>query len=239
MSEDTSADNRLPGLEKNGFDCPRCGTFAAQTWRALNRNPSATQFDDSKEVYGRWYTAECARCRESSVWREDRMVFPATGMAALPHASMPPEAKALYEEAREVLGISRRAGTALARAALERLLRTIDPGAGKVNLATRIERVIPEVPESLGQMLTVIRVAGNSSLHVDDEPDDVMILVLDPGETEIVGLIFEAINDLVEEKIAKPSKVSDLYAKIPESLRERVDKVFDAKGQRKPGAEVN
>jgi hypothetical protein len=157
------------------------------------------------------------------------LIYPVAGLAPLPHPEMPPEAKSLYEEAREVLGISRRAGTALARAALERLLRTLDPTAGTIVLAARIERMIPQVPESLGQMLTVIRVAGNASLHVNDEPDDVLVLVLDPGETEVVELIFEAINDLVEAQIAKPNKVANLYSKIPESLRERVDKVFVAK----------
>lgn len=156
------------------------------------------------------------------------MIYPVAGLAPLPHPEMPPEAKSLYEEAREVLGISRRAGTALARAALERLLRTLDPNAGNIVLAARIERIIPEVPESLGKMLTVIRIAGNASLHVNDEPDDVMVLVLDPGETEVVELIFEAINDLVEAQIAKPGKVASLYSKIPESLREKVDKVFAA-----------
>jgi hypothetical protein len=148
---------------------------------------------------------------------------------------MPPEAKELYDEAREVVGISRRAGAALARAALERLLKTLDPDAGKVSLAVRIERIIPKVPDPLGEMLTIIRIAGNDSLHVDDEaPHDVLVLVLDPGETEVVELIFEAINDLVEEQIVKPKRVSDLYGKIPPALREKVDKVFDLKRSGQP-----
>ena len=157
------------------------------------------------------------------------MIYPPAGTAPVPHADMPPEAKELYEEAREVVGISRRAGAALARAALERLLKTLDPEAGKVVLAARIERMVPQVPEPLGQMLTVIRVAGNAALHVDDEPDDVMVLVLDPGEEEVVELIFEAINELVDEKVTRPKKVADLYSRVPESIRERVEKA--AKGK--------
>lgn len=227
MTADASAnDNRVPALQKNGFDCPRCGTFANQEWIWLLRDDHQIVFDDSVEVTGVWTASRCARCDEYSVWREERMMYPASGLAPAPHPEMPPEATSLYNEAREVVGISRRAGTALARAALERLLRTLDPEAGRVNLATRIERMIPRVPAPLGQMLTIIRVAGNSSLHVDDEPDDVLILVLDPGETEIVELIFEAINDLVEETIAKPRKVADLYGKVPESIRERVEQAM-------------
>ena len=44
-------------------------------------------------------------------------------------------------------------------------------------------------------MLTVVRHAGNKSLHVDDELDEVMLLILDPDEAEIVELIFESVND--------------------------------------------
>lgn len=232
MSEEL--ESRVPARDKSAFDCPRCGAYANQDWSVLTRKHFSDPFDDSAVEYGVWRTAQCARCKEWSVWRDDRLMFPVAGLAPLPHPNMPPEAKLLYEEAREVVGISRRAGTALARAALERLLRTLDPGAGNIVLAARIERIIPRVPESLGQMLTVIRIAGNASLHVNDEPDDVMVLVLDPGETEVVELIFEAINDLVEAQIAKPNKVASLYSKIPESLREKVDKVFGAQRAANP-----
>ncbi|MFG6502503.1 DUF4145 domain-containing protein [Microbacterium sp. P05] len=239
MSDGSTPDSRVPVQGNDGFDCPRCGAFANQWWASLygpmEEGRGLVPFSDSEFADGRWTAATCARCGEASVWRGDRMVFPASGAAPIPHPSMPPEAKALYEEAREVVGISRRAGAALARAALERVLRTLDPDAGNVSLALRIERIIPEVPDPVGQMLTIVRIAGNASLHVgDDEPDDVLVLVLDPGETEIVELIFEAINDLVEAKIAKPNKVANLYSKIPESLREKVDKVFQAKGEGAP-----
>lgn len=220
-------DSRVPALNQTGFDCPRCGTYANQGWTKLYRQTggSVAEFKDSRPPQpSSWSVAFCARCRNWSVWRDSRMMYPTSGLAPAAHADMPPEAKSLYEEAREVVGISRRAGTALARAALERLLKTLDAEAGRVNLATRIERIHPKVPAPLGQMLTIIRVAGNSSLHVDDEQDDVLVLVLDQAETEIVDLIFESINDLVEELIAKPRKVADLYGRVPESIRERVEK---------------
>lgn len=234
VSDDDSQDDdnlnasRVPALDRDAFDCPRCGTYASQSWVSLKR-VGQSQFDDAQRGYGRWSSAQCGRCHEYSVWREERMIFPNSGLAPIAHPQMPPEAKELYEEAREVVGISRRAGAALARAALERLLRTLDSGAGNKNLATRIERILPRVPEPLGQMLTVIRVAGNSTLHVQDEPDEILVLILDPGETEIVELVFEAINDLVEELIAKPSKVAKLYRKIPESIRDRVEKALAEK----------
>jgi hypothetical protein len=225
QDDDNLNTSRVPALRKDGFDCPRCGAYASQSWASLNRVNST--FYDSRRGIGQWTSAQCGRCYDYSVWRDERMVYPTSGLAPVAHPQMPPEARVLYEEAREVVGISRRAGTALARAALERLLRTLDPIAGKQpNLATRIERILPSVPGPLAQMLTVIRVAGNSTLHVADEPDEILVLVLDPGETEVVELIFETINDLVEELIAKPAKVTNLYSKIPASMRERVDEAL-------------
>ena len=218
------ASSGIPTMGATAFHCPRCGAFAHQNWVALHlKGMPRDRFDDGPPDYAEWSAATCGRCDGCSIWRADRMVFPQGGPAPLPHDQMPQDAKALYEEAREVVGISRRAGTALARASLERLLRTLDPEAGNVNLATRIDRMAPRLPEPLKQMLTVIRVAGNGSLHVDDEPDDVLVLVLDPGAVEVVELVFESINDLVEELIAKPDKVAKLYAKVPSGIRARVE----------------
>lgn len=222
-TEDTELE-RVPTLNGEAFDCPTCRAFANQQWTNLMQLGLGLEpFHDGPDGSGAWTAAQCARCREWSVWRDERMMFPASGPAPAPHRDMPSEARSLYEEARAVVGISRRAGTALARAALERLLKSLDADAGHVNLATRIERVLPKVPAPLGQMLTVIRVAGNASLHVADEADDVLVLVLDPEETQIVDLIFASINDLVEEWVTKPKRVAALYSRVPAPIRVRAE----------------
>lgn len=218
-----ASESRVPKLDSSGFDCPRCGVFAMQSWDELSRQGWSNYFDDSVSTTGRWRVAQCARCKEWSVWRQGRMVYPVSGMAPVPHSDMPEDAKALYEEAREVLGISRRAGTALARASLERLLKTLDPQTGNPDLATRIAKIAPRLPESLGQILTIIRVAGNQSLHVPDQPGELLVLVLDPEETEVVDLMFEAINELVEQLITRPAKVASHFEKVPEMVRARYE----------------
>lgn len=179
---------------------------------------------------GKWAAARCGRCGEFSVWRDARMVHPAGSTAPLAHDEMPDEARELFDEAREVIAISRRAGAALARASLERLLKKLDPEVEKGDLAKRIELILPRVSSSLGKLLTVIRHAGNKSLHVEDYPDELTILVLDPGEEEIVDYIFTAINNLVDELITRPRKADELYEKVPQSVRDRVDKAKSAPG---------
>lgn len=169
---------------------------------------------------GEWNVATCERCGETSVWRDDRMVYPSGSTAPMPHPDMPAEAKGIYSEARDVLPLSRRAGTALARAALERLLREIDPMPGNPKLFARIDQVVDRVSTSLGEMLTLIRHTGNEALHVADEPDEIMVLVLDPDEEEIVELIFESINDLVDELITRPAKRASAVARVPARVRE-------------------
>lgn len=177
---------------------------------------------------GSWAAAQCGRCGNYSVWRDDQLVFPHGGGGPAPHPEMSAGAKALYEEARSVVTLSPRAGAALARATLERVIRDLDPDAGKIDLASRIDRIRPQVSLPLGKMLTVIRHAGNKSLHVEDEPDEVIVLILDPQQTEIVDLIFESINGLVEELVARPRFIDEVYSRVPKPIRDAAERELKA-----------
>lgn len=168
-----------------------------------------------------WAMAECGSCEEFSTWRGTRLMYPAgLNSAPPPSEDMPKTAKLLYVEAAEVVGISPRAGTALARATLEVLLKELDPTPAR-NLAARIERIEAAVSSSLAQMLTIIRHSGNMALHVREQDDDLMVLVLDPEQEEIVSWFFVAINDLVDELITRPARVAELFEKVPKEVRDR------------------
>jgi hypothetical protein len=194
----------------------------------LQESLSDPETSDTKKcapIVGAWAMSQCGRCEEYSTWRDDSLMYPAgSSNAQTPHEDMPDEAKALYREAAAVVGISRRAGAALARATLERLLRLLDPMEKNPSLADRIDHVTPKATRALAKMLTVIRHTGNKSLHVDDEPDDVMLLILDPEEEQIVDLIFASINGLVEELVTRPREVDAIYGRIPEHIRDAVRK---------------
>lgn len=136
---------------------------------------------------------------------------------------MPEKVRELYDEGRDVWPISRRAGAALARAALEAMLRNAH-GGSKKNLDNLIADVTPTLPSHLGSLLDIVRHAGNKSLHVDDEPDDVMVLVLDEGNTEIGPLIFEVVNQLVDEQVTKPAMAKNLVNSLPDGVREAIER---------------
>jgi len=133
---------------------------------------------------------------------------------------MPAEVRELYDEASAVAAVSKRAGAAFARATLERLLKLLDPDAPPgARLDDYIARVIPRVNVSTGKLLTLIRHVGNKSLHVDDIPDDAVVLLLSNDDAELLGVIFQTINDVVEELITRPNQAAVLYEAVPAAVR--------------------
>ncbi|MFD5828309.1 DUF4145 domain-containing protein [Lentzea sp. NPDC060358] len=137
---------------------------------------------------------------------------------------MPDDVRELYEEARTVAAVSRRAGAALARATVERLIKTLDPDAPKsAMLDKRIERIRPRLTPQTAQLLDVLRVTGNGALHVDDDPGELVVMALDDEEgPALLELLLETANDLVEEMIARPATVGGLWNKLPEGIRNRI-----------------
>lgn len=172
-----------------------------------------------------WATSKCLGCQRSTVWHDEKIIYPSARVAPRPNADMPSLPCNLYEEAAAVMQVSRRAGAAMARATLERLLIELDPmDPGKVRLDERIVHVIPRVSSSLGDALTVIRHVGNKALHVADTPDDALVLVLDDNNAEIVELIFNAINDVVDELVTKPRSRERLLNAVPAAVIEEVER---------------
>lgn len=141
---------------------------------------------------------------------------------APPHPDAPPSVAELYEEARGVLPISRRASAALVRATLERLLRELDPDNGGKRLDELIAQLRGQIREPLWKFLTAIRIVGNDSLH--SEEGELAVLYLRGDSDEIVEPLFEAVNTLVEELVTQPAKAEELYRLIPQTKRDAAEK---------------
>ncbi|MGP6203906.1 DUF4145 domain-containing protein [Microbacterium sp. F2] len=173
-----------------------------------------------------WRAAHCQACGRSSVWRDDQVIYPRASAAPAPHPEMPEPVRALFVEAGEVLSISRRAGAALVRAALERLLRIVAPTSSRAKLDTRIAELKPRVSSSLGELLDVVRFLGNESLHADEDgSNELVFMYLDEAhDAGISELLFDAINDLVDELIARPAQTRELWQKLPEGVRAAIER---------------
>lgn len=154
------------------------------------------------------------------------MVYPVqVRLGSAAHDDMPPQVRELYEEAAAVAVVSPRAGAAFARVTVERLIKHLDPDALRsAMLEQRIARIKRQgISTSLGRMLDVVRVVGNGAVHVKDEPNDLVVLVLDDEQgPEFVNLLLQVTNDLVDELITKSRIVEELWEKIPEVIRARI-----------------
>lgn len=246
-----------PEFGKPAFDCPNCGAFAHQEWASLGReiaDPEGDYFlllatghplfrqvpaglDEAMEHLAwlqrsRWNASRCASCNEWSIWMGPKLVHPRLRVGGTPHPEMPREVRELFEEAAAVAAVSPRAGAAFARVTVERLLKTLFP-----ETTPRLELLIAEakqrgVSAAVGKMLDVVRVTGNDAVHVDEQPGDLVVLVLDevqgPG---LVGKLLQAVNDLVEQLITLPREAEELNRLIPESIRARIDKLSPPAGQ--------
>lgn len=155
------------------------------------------------------------------------MVYPVQArLGSAAHDDMPPHVRKLYEEAAAVAVVSPRAGAAFARVTVERLIKHLDPGAPRgAKLEDRIVQIKRrDISTSLGRMLDVVRVTGNDAVHVKDQPNDLMVLVLDDEQgPEFVPLLLQVANDLVDELITKPRVAEELWGKIPERIQARID----------------
>lgn len=152
------------------------------------------------------------------------MLYPLARVGGASHPDMPAAVRELYTEAATVAAVSRRAGAALARATVERLIKVLDPGApAGATLDKRIDRIRSRVSTPLGELLEVVRYLGNKMLHVEDQPGDLVVLALDDQEgPALVELLLAAANDLVAELITKPNTVAGLRDRLPEQVRAKL-----------------
>lgn len=173
-----------------------------------------------------WYASVCAGCAQGAVWRGDELVYPQVSTAVPPHNAMPQAARNLYLEASAVLPHSKRAAAALARAALERLLRELPESDPRAKLDDLIAGLGNRVSPTLWKLLTTLRYLGNDSLHGDGS-SDLVALYLDGDAATIVEPIFGAINSIVEEVIVQPAEADRLYAMLPEGVRKSAEQKRD------------
>lgn len=224
-----------PATRKPGFRCPRCGKDAQQDWATLRAGGQQFPFrdDDTRVDYvpgvaptyaHEWTVSRCYVCNTASVWRGSDLAFPQRSTIPPADPAMPESVRGLYDEARAVAPISRRAAAALARATLEQLLKELRPSTQRMTLDERLLAIHGEVSSGLWQLLAVVRHTGNKALHGGDSDDEVVALVLS-GDAEIMEALFEAVNGVVDELQVKPTRRQEIYLKIPEQVRDRVERL--------------
>lgn len=198
-----------PQIRHTSFHCPRCNVFAHQEWFT----PQHIQKNAYVNVPS-LMVSRCVHCGNYSYWIEDKLRFPDITGAPMPHPETPDAVKEDYEEARSVFARSPRSSAALLRLTIQKIC--IHLGQPGKNLNDDIgELVNAGLPLEIQQSLDIVRVVGNNQVHpgtldVRDDP-------------ETATHLFELVNLIVEDRVARPNKIKALYQKLPEGARKQIE----------------
>lgn len=143
------------------------------------------------------------------------MIYPESATAPLPHLDMPEHISQDYCEARSIVNRSPRGAAALLRLALQKLCEHL--GETSKNINTDIGALVRKgLPVEIQQALDVVRVVGNNAVHPGELSDDDI--------ASVATVLFELVNAIVEDRIARPKKLASLFAGLPEGAREAIAK---------------
>lgn len=210
--------SKPPKFQGTAFNCPLCNAFAHMNWQLLHYSDQAWRPSQA-------FSAICNHCNRHSFWLgtekdvngkyvEGRMIYPALQLAALPHLEMPDEIKADFEEARSVAPHSPRAAAALLRLCIQKMCVTLgEPGK---NINEDIGALVKKgLPLEIQQALNVVRVVGNNAVHPGAiSADDVAV---------VSSTLFDLVNYIVEDRIARPKKLASMFAALPEPARADIE----------------
>jgi hypothetical protein len=203
--------NYVPAAyNKSAFHCvhPACGTYAKQVWRpAYWLLPQPTQINEL-------VLAVCDHCGKYSVWLNQKLLFPANQTAPTPHPDTPAGILGDYEEASAVLRDSPRSSAALLRLAIQKLC--VEFGQPGNNLNSDIGELVKQgLPIQIQRALDIVRVVGNNQVHPG---------VLDVRDNPEIALrLFDLVNLIVEDRIARPKQIEAMYASLPETARKQIE----------------
>lgn len=204
-----------PQHKKEQFHCPHCRVYAAQEWIAVTTH-ERTESGILTYVHSQALDiCKCRHCHQRSYWYKKRMIDPSEAPVPPAHEDLPEDCKLDYEEARDIFTRSPRASAALLRLCVQKLL--IHLGGNGKNINDDIKYFVENgLPTLVQQALDYCRVIGNNSVHpgeidVNDSPD-------------IAASLFDMINFIVEERIARPKHITSVYNRLPETARKAIEK---------------
>ncbi|OBB26314.1 hypothetical protein A5792_04275 [Mycolicibacterium peregrinum] len=203
-----------PAVDAWQYTCPYCDTLTGQHHRKV----LIDQVSDPPKVDESAKRTRCNACNIVSWWVNGVLVYPPVAKTAEPPIEgMPEDVLDLYNEARMVADLSPRSASALLRTALE-VLTTNHLGQDGVRLNDAIGNLVQagRLDDELQQAMDVLRLTGNGAVH----PREVR---LDDNSNDATAM-FELLNLVVDRLVVRPARIRKLYADLPESKREQIDK---------------
>lgn len=149
------------------------------------------------------------------------MIVPSEAPVSPPHNDLPESCLAEYNEARDIVARSPRAAAALLRLCLQKLMIELKEKGENINddIGSLVKKGLPV---EVQQALDFCRVIGNNAVH----PGEIELT----DNPEISHSLFEMLNFIVDDRIARPKKVAKLYNILPEGAIKAVAKRDAPKG---------
>lgn len=203
-----------PEPDKDSFNCPLCNVHAHQIWGDILTNAS---IDGSG-----WYHmpdfkgALCNRCKEVSIWKSNKLIYPDNPNMPLPNEDLETDIKLDYNEAASIVEKSPRAAAALLRLAIEKLCKQQLGEKGK-DLDECIGNLVKNgLPTQIKEALDVVRVIGNESVH----PGQINL----NDNKDIAYKLFELVNIITQTMITQPKEIKKLHSSLPKDKLESISK---------------
>lgn len=198
-----------PKHMSSAFNCPHCNVFSEQSW-----NVPKSIGDRYPVINSDLTESRCGHCTKSSYWVGDRMIYPIATSAPRPHPDMPESLTEDFNEARNIVNQSPRGAAALLRLCLQKLM--VELGESGKDINKDIGSLVSKgLPEEVQQALDIVRVIGNESVHPGE------LDIRDDHETAIQ--LFDLINFIIEERIARKKRIGALFARLPEGKRQGIE----------------
>jgi len=206
-----------PGFKASAFNCPYCGAYAKMDWALLSSRYGALDL----------YVSKCSHCEELCCWqgkdldeashefKDGILVIPEVSATPMPHPDMPESVKGDYQEARSIVDKSPRGAAALLRLCVQKLCIELGETTGSIDKDIK-SLVTKGLPVGIQQALDVVRVVGNNAVHPGELTEEDI--------SEVAISLFELINAIVEDRIARPKALEGLYQRLPEGARKAIEK---------------
>ncbi len=161
------------------------------------------------------HISTCFNCNKISIWVYDRMIYPQKGEAPPANPDLPEDIRRDYEEASAILDLSPRGAAALIRLCIQKLCKHLGQPGKDINQDIKA-LVAAGLDPRVQKALDAVRVIGNEAVHPGQ-----MDLTDDRATAES---LFRLLNLIAEKTISEPKHVDEVYASLPASKLEQIEK---------------
>jgi hypothetical protein len=158
--------------------------------------------------------ARCSHCKDYTLWHFGKMIYPEDSGVPPPSEDLSEGIRADYLEAKSIVNKSARGAAALLRLCVQKLCEQLGEDGNNVN--KDIGALVKQgLPVQIQQSFDIVRVVGNNAVHpgqidLKDDRDTAMRL-------------FELVNMVADVMITQPSRVRELYERLPETARSAIE----------------